>query len=79
MAANTRCRNPFGCGSANLIAHYQHIAPGTNHQWDVQPAIGPDADSAPFDQECPLDLVATHIKYPPVYVRCPRCGYKTTY
>ena len=79
MAVNTKCHNPFGCTCTSLIAHFQHIAPGTNHQWDLQPAVGPGADSAPYDQDCPQDNTATHIKYPAVYVRCPKCGYKTTY
>jgi len=78
---NTKCWNPIGCsgGDSGMVkAHYQHIAPGINHQWDVQPAVGPDVNSAPANQDCPLDGGGhgpLSIKYGAVYTKCMVCGY----
>ena len=80
--ANTKCWNPIGCSggeSGSVKAHYQHIAPGINHQWDVQPSqSSPFEKSAPANQACPLDGgqgtlgVATCSA---VYTKCMVCGY----
>jgi hypothetical protein len=77
----SRCQRPgpISCTCTNLKAHYQHIAPGVNHQWDVQPSVGPDADSAPHPAPCPNDGGEgggpAALKYPAVYSKCPVCGY----
>ena len=78
--ARSKCQCPRGCTCTNLSAHYQHIDPGAaiDHQWDKTPSEGPSEQSAPFDQECPLDAAPTGIKYPAVYTYCNRCGYTQT-
>ena len=78
---NSRCHNPLGCTCTNLRAHYQHIQPGINHQWDVTPSQGPAPDSAPANQECPLDVEHPPFQplYPAVYTYCTKCQYIQTH
>jgi hypothetical protein len=76
----SKCQRPgpLGCFCYNVIAHYQHIAPGINHQWEEQPSVGPLPDSAPHPTPCPNDGVPPgplSIAYKAVYSRCPVCGY----
>jgi hypothetical protein len=57
------------CHRTNLRAHYQHLAPGINHQWDKIPSEGPTPTSTPHPQPCPNDIVAG--LWPAVYTKCP--------
>jgi hypothetical protein len=60
------------CSSTNLRAHYQHIAPGINHQWDKIPSEGPTPTSTPHPQPCPNDaIIAVNTTYAAVYTKCP--------
>jgi len=78
--ALSKCQRPgpLSCTCNNIRTHYQHIAPGINHQWDIQPSEGPGPDSVPHPAPCPNDVVQTG-PWPAVYSRCPLCGYIKTW
>lgn len=75
--ALTQCSS---CNHTNVSAHYQHFAPGINHQWDKSPSEGPSPTGAPHPQPCPNDnLQGPDIPlYPAVYTQCNDCNYVQT-
>ena len=72
--ALSKCWNPAGCPCTNVRAHYQHIALGVNHQWDVQPSQGPTPKSPPYPQDCQFENYCCP-GHPAVYSKCPTCGF----
>ncbi len=70
----TRCQNPT-CHRTTTQAYYQHVHGALTYQWHEE-AWGPAPDSAPANQDCPIDHVPN---LPVIYVQCGYCGYVKIY